>query len=243
MSQIKETPIIVQINEGEITNSTNTVSNKSVPVDVFNGTKDSFNNQILKRKQDGKYTIGNLIPFDSNFNLNNVMTNRVAYLNGEKTTQMVGYELIVGTHIGQTVPKEDLYTKEHIIKCPDYDISTRFNFVYVQMTTGVSDNFGEEKYRKSSQNNLGTGKSIKKMTEGKTVVGFSHYLTGNPKGDPKAVGVDQAHKFLKSIFGSLDNIKKDSTLDGCMRPMVIFSDNITQVGYYGSAPIGIKKDL
>lgn len=244
MVKIKDKPVIVKINFGEITNSASELKNKNISVDLFNGTQDSFNNyKLMWDETSKKFTIGAFYPNDGTFDIRNCSYNGSIYLNGERAEKLLGYSLIVGTHIGEQTPTEDLISKQHIIKTPNGNINTKFDFTYVQMTTGVSDGFGEEKYRKTSENSLVTAGGAKDICKGKTRLGFSHYLTGNPESDPENIGRDQAKKFLKAIVGSENEVKDPSALIGGMIPMVVFMDNITQVGFYGASPIGVKKDL
>ena len=242
MSKTNEIPIITKINDGEITNSVTTLKQKNTNIDVYNCQSQYFDN--CKLKWDGnKFTVGDPVFVAKDFSLGVTQVNGTYYLNGETAQKKFGFELVTGTHVGEESISDDLINKEHKIKCNDIDISTKFDFVYVQMTTGVSDNFGKDNYRKSSENSFNTAKELKKQCDGKITLGFSHYLTGNPDADPEKIGKDQAHKFLKSILGSESTVSDPEILNGGLRPMVVFLDNITQVGYYGTAPIGLKKNL
>lgn len=244
MGQINERPVIVKINEGEITNSVTALNRKYINVDLFNGTKETFNTyKLLWNQQTNKFNIGVFQPREYYFDLNSCRENGVYYLNGAKAEQMldVDYELIVGTHIKEEIPTDELLSNQHIINCDGVEYNANLDFIYVQMTTGVTDNFGNKKNRKTSQNTLGTASQIKELCDKNDVkLGFSHYLTGSDQ-DPEAAGINQAKKFLKAIVGSETEIKDKTALEGGMIPMVIFMDNITQVGYYGSAPYGVIK--
>ncbi len=245
MSKINERPVIIKINDGEIVNSVNALNSKTINIDLFNGDINQFNNYTLKFDQiNNKFIIGEFIPFSVNYDLSSCLRYNTLYLNGEEA-QMCYPNLkngfVVGTHIGEEIPSDDLLSKRHEIKTEDFTVNAEFDFIYVQMTTGVMDNFGNKKNRKTSQNTLGTASQIKELCDKNDVkLGFSHYLTGSDQ-DPEAAGINQAKKFLKAIVGSETEIKDKTALEGGMIPMVIFMDNITQVGYYGSAPYGVIK--
>lgn len=243
MSHIDETPIITSINEGEITSSLSSINNPIVKVDLFNGKNNDLNKYLMTfNPTDKKYTIGNLTPLNKNFYLGDCFINGELNLTKDSTQQTLGYHLIVGTHIGEQKPSTALLENIHTIKCDDTTIKAKFDFVYVQVTAGVSDSFGTVNYRKSSENTIDTPKNIKTACDRKGVkVGFTHYLTGNNH-DAKDIGKNQARKFVDAILGNSAN-KDYSVLDGTMRPIVVFKDNITQVGFYGAAPIGVKKDF
>lgn len=245
MSEINERPVIVKIDEGEVIDSITTLNNKIISVDLFNGDINQFKTYSLKwNDTDKKFTISDFKPFTINYNLYSCIRYNTLYLNGDEV-QMSLPELkngfVVGTHIGEEIPSDELLSKQHEIKSERYTIKTKFNFIYVQMTGGVTDGFGTAKTRKSSLNTLGTANQIKGVCDKNDVkLGFSHYLTGSDQ-DPEAAGINQAKKFLNAIIGSETEVKDKTALDDGMIPMVIFMDNITQAGYYGSAPYGTIK--
>lgn len=245
MADINEKPIIVKINEGEITNSLITpVANTIFNIDLYNGNRDNFNEyKLIWDENNKKFKIGTSVPLPSNTVIVNNIYQGQLLLNGTKAEKIFGDTFVAGTHLGEDAPTKDLIEKQHVIKCNEYNVNTKFDFIYVQMTTGVANDFGEDKYRKASDNKKTTASSLKKLCEGKTRLGFSHYLVGNPDEDAKEIGRNQARKFLKSIVGSETEVKNKDNLNGGMPPMVIFMDNITQPGYYGAAPVGVKKDL
>lgn len=246
MGNTNEKPVIVKINRGEIVNSVNSINQKQYNIDLFNGSSESFENyKLLWDAANKKFGYGTFTPKPANLNLNNYFFDDILRLNGDDVTNRMGESLIVGTHVGEQAITNDLIENQHTIKCDRYDVSAKFNFIYVQMTTGVSENFGEEKNRKSSENKYTTASELKQKCAGKVKLGFSHYLTAFPTNGtktPDEIGRDQARKFLKSIVGSDKDVLTPENLNGGLRPMVIFVDNITQVGYYGAAPIGIKKE-
>lgn len=247
MAEINKKPVIVKINRGEITNSVTTVNPTQYNVDLFNGTAESFENYKLVWDANAKnYKYGTFTPLSAELNLYDYMIDNTLKLNGADVDARMGKSLIVGTHLPEQSVSDDLIKKQHIINCGEYNISAEFNFIYVQMTMGVSENFDEEKNRKTSENKYATAGELKnKCKQYNKKLGFSHYLTGYPTDGsktPEEIGRDQAKKFLKAIIGNDKEVTNPEILNGGLRPMVVFVDNITQVGYYGSAPIGVKKE-
>ncbi len=248
MGAIKEKPVIVNIGTGTPTDSTITLTKDTINVDLFNGSQSAYNQYVLKfDPASQKYIIGQFTPFANGVNLNDCMEYSTMYLNGPVAQKLLGYDLIVGTHIGETLLSDGL-GKEQTIKMDGYDVKTKFDFVYVRMSTGVHDDFGDEKYRKSSEN-LDTASNLKKSaTKNNLRVGFYHYLTGYPINNKTSeeIGKDQARKFLEKILkydANTDQIGDPEALNGGMIPMVVFADNITEANYYGAAPVGVKKEL
>lgn len=244
---IKETPVIVKINEGEIISSAANTTKKFVSVDLFNSKRENYNNYKLSwNSSEKKFTIKDLIPMDKTFTLGSSLYNGVLLLNGEDAKSKFNTDLVVGTHLGIEKPADDLLSKRHTIKCGEYSVDAKFDFVYVQMTEGVPDDFGDDEFRKSSENST-SANDIKVLCDKNNVrLGLSHYLTGHPLEDgisAEDIGKVQAHKFLKSIVGSETSVSDPTALQDGLRPIVMFMDNITQVGFYGSSPTGVKKDL
>jgi len=245
--EIDKKPVVVKIDDGELISSIGALNKKYVNIDLFNGDRASFNNyKLLWNSAQSKFTIGDFVCYDKNFNLGNCLQAGTLYLNGDDAIQKNGKDMVVGTHIEEK-PADDLLSKRHKIKCSKYTVDAKFDFIYVQMTTGVPDDFGDEKYRKASENKQATANELKKSCDiNKVRLGFSHYLTGYPLENgmtAEQIGKAQAQKFLKSIVGSETRIEDSTALNGGMIPMVVFMDNVTQLGYYGAAPIGVKKDL
>jgi hypothetical protein len=245
MANIDEQPKIINIGTGEITNTTISMTEKLMNVDVFNGTRKTFDQYVMKMNDQGtKYTIGPYVAREKEFALNDCMLNGTIYLNTPEATKVLGdgNEVVAGTHIGETSISEGL-KKEQTLKFDGYDIKTNLDFVYVRMSTGVSSEYGEENYRKSSEN-VTPATDIKKAA-GNMRVGFYHYLTGYaPTDNAKEIGKAQAQHFLKQIVGyDPTDGKINNNLNGTMVPMVVFVDNITEANYYGSAPNGVKKNL
>ena len=248
MSTVDKKPTIVNFGRGKLTNTAITLNNEMAKIDLFNGTKETFQNyQLQYDVNTKKYKLGDFKPFDENVNINYNVYQSTMYLNGPevkaKTTSQI--EFIVGTHIGEQTLNEGLDKKRISIKMDNYTIDTKLNFIYVQMTTGVPETTDyDKKYRKTSQNTI-SAQQIKDSA-GNLRVGFSHYLTGYPTetlDDAKELGKKQAQKFLEAILGPDKNITKNRVLDGCMPPMVVMLDNVTEVNYYGPAPIGVLKNL
>ena len=253
MTTIKETPVFVNIGEGTVTNTTltNTDENNRIKIDVFNGDRNSFKSYVMKKNpNDNKFTLGTFTPFDSTFNLGDCLQNGTMYLNDNQPNSKRPCDLVVGTHIGQALPSDEL-NKKLTIKMSTHNVEAKMDFVYVNMTTGVNDSFGKDsRYAKRDNNKVSASDIRNKLdTFDNIKCGFYHYLTGFPtssnKMTNKQIGEDQALKFLKAIAGYDETTKTldTKTLDGALVPVVIFMDNVTQANYFGAAPNGVKKNL
>ena len=245
MSDIQATPVIVKIDEGTITNSVTTMNQAVTNIDLFNSKREDYKNYKLLLNGD-KFTVnGSFTPNDKDLTLGDGLSNGTLYLNGDAVNSKL--DLVVGTHLGEVSPSNDLLANRHVIKCTNYDANAKLDFVYVQMTTGVPEEYGDPAYRKSSSNTTQTANEIKKMGDLNGVrIGFSHYLTGHPLDNgmtAEAIGKAQAQKFLQAIVGSETSVADSTALNGGMIPIVVFVDNITTPGYYGAAPTGVKKEL